>query len=195
MKDRAPSGETGERIMVYVFLANGFEEIEALTAVDLLRRANIQVKTVSIMEDKLVYGSHGIGVEADILFKEGLYDKCAMLVLPGGMPGTTNLCNHRELNEELKHFYEAGKPIAAICAAPMVLGRGGLLAGHEATIYEGMEEELVGAVGRDEKVVVSGNIITSKGPSTAMDFSLSLIEYLKGTECAEAVAAELLYKK
>ena len=122
--------------MVYVFLATGFEEVEALTAVDLLRRADIQVKTVSIMEDKLVYGSHGIGVEADILFKEGLYDRCAMLILPGGMPGTINLCNHGELNEELKLFYEAGKPIAAICAAPMVLGRAGLLSGHEATIYE-----------------------------------------------------------
>ncbi len=134
--------------MVYVFLATGFEEVEALTAVDLLRRADIQVKTVSIMEDKLVYGSHGIGVEADILFKEGLYDRCAMLILPGGMPGTINLCNHGELNEELKLFYEAGKPIAAICAAPMVLGRAGLLSGHEATIYDGMEEELAGAVVR-----------------------------------------------
>lgn len=194
MKDNSPNVEEGERTMVYVFLANGFEEIEALTAVDLLRRADIQVKTVSVMEDKLVYGSHGIGVEADILFKEGLYDKCAMLILPGGMPGTTNLCNHRELNEELKHFYEAGKPIAAICAAPMVLGRAGLLAGHEATIYEGMEAELEGAVKRDEKVVVSRNIITSKGPGTAMDFALSLIAYLKGAESAKAIAAELLYK-
>ena len=91
--------------MVYVFLANGFEEIEALTVVDLLRRADIQVKTVSVMEDRLVYGSKGIGVEADILFKAGNYDCCQMLILPGGMPGTTNLCNHKDLNEELKVFY------------------------------------------------------------------------------------------
>lgn len=180
--------------MVYVFLANDFEEIEALTAVDLLRRAEIQVKTVSIMEEKLVYGAHGIGVEADILFREGLYDKCAMLILPGGMPGTTNLCNHKDLNEELKEFAAAGKPIAAICAAPMVLGRAGLLAGHTATIYEGMEEELTGAVHSSEKVVVSGNIITSKGPGTAMDFALGIIAYLKGAEKAREIAAELLYK-
>lgn len=179
--------------MVYVFLAGGFEEIEALTAVDLLRRAEIQVKTVSIMEDKLVYGAHGVGVEADILFKEGLYDRCAMLILPGGMPGTENLCNHRELNEELKEFYAAGKPVAAICAAPMVLGRAGLLEGHTATIYEGMEDELVGAVHSSQKVVVSGNVITSKGPGTAMDFALALIAYLKGDEKAEEIKKELLY--
>jgi len=181
--------------MVYVFLANGFEEIEALTAVDLLRRAQIQVKTVSIMEERLVYGAHGVGVEADILFKEGLYDKCAMLILPGGMPGTVNLCNHRELNEELKSFDAAGKPIAAICAAPMVLGRAGLLQGHTATIYEGMEEELIGAVSSQEKVVISDNIITSKGPGTAMDFALAIIEYLKGSQVADEVAAGLLYRR
>ncbi len=179
--------------MVYVFLAGGFEEIEALTTVDLLRRAEIQVKTVSIMEDKLVYGAHDVGVEADILFKEGLYDRCAMLILPGGMPGTENLCNHRELNEELKDFYAAGKPVAAICAAPMVLGRAGLLEGHTATIYEGMEDELAGAVHSSQKVVVSGNVITSKGPGTAMDFALALIAYLKGDEKAEEIKKELLY--
>ena len=126
--------------MVYVFLAGGFEEIEALTVFDLLRRADIQVKAVSVMEDKMVYGAHGVGVEADILFKEGLYDKCAMLILPGGMPGTENLCNHRALNEELKEFYASGKPLAAICAAPMVLARAGILKGHRATIYDGMEQ-------------------------------------------------------
>lgn len=179
--------------MVYVFLANGFEELEALTVVDLLRRADIQVKTVSVMEERLVYGSKGIGVEADILFKAGDYEHCQMLILPGGMPGTTNLCNHRELNEELKAFYGKGKPIAAICAAPMVLGRAGLLAGHKATIYTGMEEELVGAKPMEDDVVVSDNIITSKGPGTAMDFALAIIEFIKGTQKAEEIAAELLY--
>ncbi|SCJ95884.1 Chaperone protein YajL [uncultured Eubacterium sp.] len=181
--------------MVYVFLANGFEELEALTVVDLLRRAEIQVKTVSIMEDRLVYGSKGVGVEADILFKAGNYETCQMLILPGGMPGTTNLCNHRDLNEELREFYGKGKPIAAICAAPMVLGRAGLLAGHKATIYQGMEEELAGAQPVDDDVVVSENIITSKGPGTAMDFALTIIEYIKGTQKAEEIAAELLYHR
>ncbi len=180
--------------MVYVFLAHGFEEIEAITVVDLLRRANIQVRTVSLMEDKVVYGSRGIGVETDIFFREGNYDKCAMLVLPGGMPGTTNLCNHKELNEELKEYYLRGKPIAAICAAPMVLGRSGILAGHEATIYPGMEEELIGAVKKDDDVVVSGNLITAKGPGIAIKFALAIIDKLKGTEKAEEIAKELLYR-
>ncbi len=179
--------------MVYVFLANGFEEIEALTVVDLLRRAELQVKTVSIMEERLVYGAHGIGVEADILFDQGDYERCAMLVLPGGMPGTVNLCNHRSLNEELRRFYTAGKPVAAICAAPMVLAKAGILAKHRATIYTGMEDELLGAEHGEGNVVVSGNVITSKGPGTAMDFALSVIEYLKGKEAAAAVSKELLY--
>ena len=178
--------------MVYVFLANGFEDIEAVTCVDLLRRAGIQVKTVSIMEDKLVYGAHGIGVEADILFKHGDYERCGMLILPGGMPGTTNLCNHKELNEELKAFAQTGKPVAAICAAPMVLGRAGLLQGHKATIFDGMEEELEGAFYQNEKVVISGNMITSKGPGTAMDFALSLIQVLKGEDMAQKVKAGLM---
>lgn len=180
--------------MVYVFLATGFEELEALTVVDLLRRADIQVKTVSIMEDKLVYGSKGVGIEADILFKEGSFDTCSMLILPGGMPGTTNLCNHKELCEELRIFNENGKAIAAICAAPMVLGRAGILQGHKATIYDGMEEELTGAQYVDDDVVVSGNVITSKGPGTAMNFALSIIEYIKGGKMAEEIAGELLYK-
>lgn len=179
--------------MIYLFLANGFEEIEALTVVDLLRRADLQIKTVSIMEDRLVYGAHGIGVEADILFDQGDYDRGAMLVLPGGMPGTTNLCNHRALNEELKKFYQAGKPVAAICAAPMVLAKAGILKDHKATIYTGMEAELLEAEHGEGNVVVSGNVITSKGPGTAMDFALAIIEYLKGRDAAAAIAGELLY--
>lgn len=179
--------------MVYVFLANGFEEIEAITCVDLLRRAEIQVKTVSVMEEKLVYGAHGIGIEADILFQYGDYERCGMMVLPGGMPGTTNLCNHKELNEELKAFVQAGKPVAAICAAPMVLGRAGLLQGRQATVYPGMEKELDGAFYKDEQVVVSGNIITSKGPATAIPFALALIENLKGEAAAQRVKEDLLF--
>lgn len=181
--------------MVYIFLANGFEEIEAVTVTDLFRRAGIQVKTVSLMEDKLVYGSRGIGIEADILFREGDYERSAMLILPGGMPGTENLCNHRDLNMVLKAFYRSGKPVAAICAAPMVLGRLGILRGHEAVIYPGMEKELIGASAGEKDVVLSENIITSKGPATAMKFALKLIEILKGRERAEEVAEGLLYRE
>lgn len=181
--------------MVYVFFAHGFEEIEALTAIDLLRRADIQVKSVSIMEERLVYGAHGIGVEADILFKEADMKRCAMLVFPGGMPGTTNLCNHQELIEEVKQFYADGKPVAAICAAPMVLAKAGLFDGHEATIYPGMEEQLVGAVPTAGNVVKSGQLITSKGPGTAMDFALALIAELKGEEKAREIREDLIYRQ
>lgn len=181
--------------MVYVFFAHGFEEIEALTVVDLLRRADVQVKTVSIMEDKLVYGAHGIGIEADILLRAADFKNCAMLVFPGGMPGTTNLCNHKELIEEVKQFYAAGKTLAAICAAPMVLAKAGLFDGHEATIYPGMEAELTGAVPAAGNVVKSGQLITSKGPGTAMDFALALIEELKGREKAEEIREELIYRQ
>lgn len=181
--------------MVYVFLAHGFEEIEALTAVDLMRRAEMQVKMVSIMEEKLVYGAHGIGVEADILLKEAAFDQCEMLVFPGGMPGTTNLCNHKELIEELKAFAKTGKTVAAICAAPMVLAKAGLYDGHQATIYPGMEDELVGAVPTAGNVVKSGNFITSKGPGTAMDFALALIAERKGEEKAAEIKAELIYRQ
>lgn len=180
--------------MVYVFLANGFEEIEALTAVDLMRRASIDVETVSIMDSKVVTGSHRISVQADRLYDEADFDACEMMVLPGGMPGTTNLCAHKALNEKLIEFHSAGKNIAAICAAPMVFGRAGILQGHEATIYSGMEDELTGAVVKNDRVVVSGNVITSKGPGTAMDFALMLIEILKGKEAADKVAKGLLYK-
>lgn len=181
--------------MVYVFLAHGFEEIEALTAVDLMRRADIQVKTVSIMGERLVYGAHGIGVEADILLKAADFKNCAMLVFPGGMPGTTNLCNHKELIEEVKQFYGEGKPVAAICAAPMVLAKAGLFDGHEATIYPGMEEQLVGAVPTAGNVVKSGQLITSKGPGTAMDFALALIAELKGEEKAREIREDLIYRQ
>lgn len=173
--------------MVYVFLANGFEEIEALTVVDLLRRAQIQVKTVSLMESRTVYGAHGIGVESDIMFKDGNYKQCAMFVLPGGMPGTTNLCNHKDFNDELLEFSKTLKPIAAICAAPMVLGRQGLLNGHRATIYPGMEKEMTGAVSTGERVVVSDNIITGRGPGVAIDFALTLIEHLTDRQKAEEI--------
>ncbi len=181
--------------MVYVFLANGFEEIEALTVVDLLRRADVQVKTVSIMEEKTVYGAHGIGVESDILFREALFDKCSMVVFPGGMPGTVNLCNHKELIEELQAFAETGKPVAAICAAPMVLSEAGVFDGHEATIYPGMEEYLKGAVPTEGEVVKSKNLITSKGPGTAMEFALTLIEVLRGTVKSAEIRKDLVYRQ
>lgn len=180
--------------MVYLMLANGFEEIEAVTVVDLMRRADIQIKTVSIMDEKAVYGTHGMALEADILFKEADFSTCSMAVLPGGMPGTTNLCNYKPLSEELIKLSNEGKPIAAICAAPKVLARLGLLKGKRATIYEGMEVELMGADWINQDVVVDRGIITSKGPGTAMKFGLALISYIIGEEKAAEIRSKLLYK-
>lgn len=180
--------------MVYLFIANGFEEIEGLTVVDLMRRAGIEIQTVSITGEKTVTGSHGISVIADMNFDEADFEKCDMIVLPGGMPGTTNLCDHKELNDKIKEFYENGQNVAAICAAPMVFGRLGILAGHNATIYKGMEDELVGAKPCTDKVVVSKNVITSQGPGTAMDFALKLIEIIKGEDISNNVAKGLLYR-
>lgn len=181
-----------EKIMI--MLADGFEEVEALTAVDLLRRAGVDAVTVSIMRKREVTGSHGIPVIADILFEDADFDEVKMIVLPGGMPGTTNLLKYEPLTRILKQFAAEDRPLAAICAAPMVLAAHGILEGRKATIYEGMEANLKGAVHTPGKVVRDGNIITSKGPGTAMDFALSLIGFLCGEAKASEVAAGLLYK-
>lgn len=168
--------------MVFVHLAEGFEELEAITIVDVLRRAGIEVITVSITKDKAVTGSHNITIMADILYENANYTNCEMIVLPGGMPGTTNLAKHVGLLKYIKDFADDDKWIAAICAAPMVLGNLSILRGKYATIYPGMELHLVGAKLSSEKVVVDGKIITSKGPGTAMDFALKLVEVLKGDQ-------------
>ena len=178
---------------VYVFLADGFEEIEGLTVVDLLRRANISTEMVSVTEKKQVMGSHGIEVTADSLFEECEYEGAAALVLPGGMPGTLNLGNHEGLCELLKKQYEEEKMIAAICAAPSVFGQLGLLEGRVATCYPGFEEKLNGAIVCSTKVAVDGHVITSKGLGTAIDFSLKLIELLADKETADKIGAGIIY--
>lgn len=178
---------------VCVFLANGFEEIEGLTVVDLLRRAEIEVTTVSITKETLVHGAHGIDVAADILFEEMDYEEQDMLVLPGGMPGTLHLGEHEGLKILLQQFYEKEKYIAAICAAPSVLGKYGLLKGKKATSYPGFEEALIGAEYVEDAVAVSDFIITSRGMGTAIDFSLALIEKLVGKEKAEQIGKAIIY--
>lgn len=181
--------------MVYVHFAEGFEEVEALTSVDLLKRAGIDVAMVSITGDKVVTGAHGIRIETDILFEEADYDSCEMIVLPGGMPGATNLEAHPRLTEKIKEFAEAGKFLAAICASPLVFASHGVLKGKKATIYTGMESYLKGAQPVDKAVVKDGNIITGLGPALAMDFALALIEALKGPDAKKEVANGLLYDR
>jgi 4-methyl-5(b-hydroxyethyl)-thiazole monophosphate biosynthesis len=181
--------------MVYVHLADGFEEIEALTVADVLRRARIPTQTVSIMEGLTVTGSREIRVIADIPFDQADYVNCEMAVLPGGGPGTQRLLEHEGLQSILLDFAQKDKWIAAICAAPMVLARNGLLRGRNAVIYDGMEDELTagGAVYKKEATVTDGKIITSRGPGTAMIFALKLAGILAGQETAEEVRAALLY--
>ena len=179
---------------VYIFLADGFEEVEGLTVVDLLRRAAIEISMVSISGSKKVTGSHRISVEADHQFENSDYKDADLLVLPGGMPGTMHLMKHDGLDRLLRDFDAKKKPIAAICAAPTVLGQKGLLKGRNATCFTGMEEKLLGAKVVDAPVVMDQTIITSKGLGTAIDFSLAIVKYLKGEAAAETLAAQILYK-
>lgn len=180
--------------MVYVHLATGFEEIEAITVIDVLRRAEVDVKTLSITGELSVEGAHGIFVKADTLFEDANYKDCEMMVLPGGLPGTTNLGAHEGLIKELKAFEAKGGKIAAICAAPMVFGEEGLLEGKTAVIYPGMESHLKGAKIGTNDVEIDGNIITSKGPGTAMSFALALAGVLKGPAMVDSLKEAMLLK-
>ena len=178
---------------VYVFLAEGFEEIEGLTVVDLLRRAKIETEMVSIMETKQVKGSHGIEVTADSTFADNDYNDATVLVLPGGMPGTLNLGNHEGLCEILKKHYEEEKMVAAICAAPSVFGQLGFLNGRIATCYPGFESKLEGAIVCSTKVAVDGNVITARAMGAAIEFALKMIEVLVGLEKAMEIREGIVY--
>lgn len=181
--------------MVYLFLANGHEEIEALTPVDLLRRAEIEVQTVSLNETKEVIGAHNIKIEADILMSEVDYDKADMLILPGGGPGTKALAANGELMGQVKAFVEAGRNVSAICAAPaLTLGDNGLLKGKKATCFPGMEDHLDGAQFTTDEVAVDGNIITSRGLGTAIPFALAIIAQLKDQETADRIGSMVVYR-
>lgn len=178
---------------IAVFLAEGFEEIEGLTVTDLLRRAGVTVTNVSVTGEKTVHGSHGIGVEADALFEEMEFEGMDMLVLPGGMPGTKHLKEHRDLCVLLKEFYAKERYLAAICAAPTVFGELGFLDGRKACCYPGMESGLSHAETNEEPVNVDGHMITSRGLGTAIPFALKLIELLCGKEKAEEIGHGVVY--
>jgi 4-methyl-5(b-hydroxyethyl)-thiazole monophosphate biosynthesis len=179
---------------VCVFLGSGFEEIEALTVVDILRRSNIEVTTVSIIGDLEVTGAHDITVVADKLFNDIDYQEVQMLVLPGGMPGTRNLQNHKGLHKQLLQFERQKKWIAAICAAPGILGKMGFLQGKRAVCYPGVENQLTGASITKNKVEIDGNIITGRGMGTAIDFALQLTAVIKDEKLKEEVKASIVYE-
>ncbi len=178
-------------MQVYLFLADGFEEIEAIAPIDILRRANINIQTVSISGTKEVTGTHGIIIQADLLFTEVDFSLSDMLILPGGMPGTKNLDAHQALKAILTAQYEKRGKIAAICAAPSILGKMGFLNGKEAICYPGFEEALSGAVISKSLVVKSDNIITAKGAGVAVEFALKIVEELKGKSASEKIASAI----
>lgn len=169
---------------VYAFLADGFEEVEALTVIDVLRRAGQNVKMVSVTPDEIVVGAHGVSILCDVNFENCDFRDAALLVLPGGMPGAATLDAHEGLRKLLLSSADRKRPIAAICAAPMVLGKLGLLEGKQATCYPGFESYLAGAQCVDKSVVVDGEFITAKGPGAAMEFALTLVALLHGAEKA-----------
>lgn len=181
--------------MIYVFLANGFEEIEAMAPVDCLRRAGKKVVTVGI-GGKVISGSHNIPVTADITEEEVVFDQSIeMIVLPGGMPGTLNLGQSETVQKALQFCAEQDKWIAAICAAPSVLGRAGLLKGKKATVYPGFEREMGGAKLSHDTVCTDGKIVTAKGAGVALDFGLKLVECLLGKEVRKSLAEKMICKK
>lgn len=181
--------------MIYVFLANGFEEVEALTTVDMLRRCELEVVTAGV-GGNVINGSHGITIAADIDAAEiSLDDSLDMIVLPGGMPGTLNLEKSADVQRAIDFCVENDKYIAAICAAPSILGHKGLLNGKEATCYTGFESQLFGAVLSEKPVCKDGNIITSRGAGTAMEFSFELVKNLISEERSNILKESIIYKK
>jgi 4-methyl-5(b-hydroxyethyl)-thiazole monophosphate biosynthesis len=178
---------------VALLLAEGFEEIEALSVADILRRAEINVELISVDNKEFVSGAHGIKIIVDKKMSEIDFNEVAMVVLPGGLPGAENLTASAEVNKVVEKFYKEEKWLAAICAAPMVYGKLGILNGKRATCYPGWEKHLKGAVYLKDKVVVDGKFITSQGPATAPYFALKIVEILKGKEVANQLSVGMLY--
>ncbi|MBR4844506.1 MAG: DJ-1/PfpI family protein [Bacteroidaceae bacterium] len=169
---------------MYVFLAEGFEEIEALAPVDVMRRAGLRVIMVSTAADLVVNGAHGIPVVADAMFDECDYADAELLFLPGGLPGATNLEAHEALGKLLVEKCAEGVLVSAICAAPLVLGGLGLLEGKQATCYPGFEGTMAGATYTAAKVTCDGNIFTACGPGAAWDLGFAFVEHFCGAEKA-----------
>ena len=177
----------------FIFLATGFEEIEAITIIDILRRGDIDVQIVSIENDLNVKGAHQIEVTANSKFNDTDFSIGNILILPGGLPGATNLLDYKPLLNLINEYNSLGKYISAICAAPMVFGKMGLLKDKKAICYPGFEQYLEGAIITNEKVVVDSNIITSRGPATASDFGFKLLEILKDKNTSIALAQGMLF--
>ena len=179
--------------MIYMFLAEGFEEVEALAPLDLIRRAGLEIKTVGV-GSKVIVGSHGIPVTADITADELSDNTPDMIILPGGMPGTKNLDASEIVHKAIADAVKNDAYLCAICAAPMILGKLGLVRGKNAVCYPGFEEYLDGATVPDKKVVRDGKIITAKGMGAAIEFGLAIVSSLKDEKTAEALAVATISK-
>jgi protein deglycase len=179
---------------IAVHLADGFEEIEAVSIIDVLRRANLDVIVISVTGKAEVTGAHQLKIIADVLFEQVSYDEIYMIVLPGGMPGAANLDAHTGLKLQIKQFNDKNKLLAAICAAPLVFGNLGILAGKHVVCYPGFEKYLKGAEILNIPVVESGNMITGRGPGVAIQFALKIVEKAISFEKAELVARQMLYE-
>ena len=179
--------------MIYVFLANGFEECEALAPIDILKRAGFNVITVGV-NDKTAVGSHNIPVVCDITTDEITFENLEAVILPGGMPGTLNLENDNTVQKAIDFANQKNLLIGAICAAPSILGHKGLLNGKNATCFPGFEKDLLGATVTNASVVSDGNIITAKGAGVAFQFGFELLSYLKGEEIANNLKKQMMFK-
>jgi len=173
---------------IYLFLAEGFEEIEAVTPIDIFRRAGMEVTTVSVTGNNQVCGAHGIKIHADLLFEDADFKGDFILFLPGGMPGTANLGKHAGLTELLRIQSVKNQPIAAICAAPSIPGQLGMLDGKEAICYPGYEKYLNGAIISSADTVKSGSFYTAKAAGVALKFALQIVTDFEGPEKAEQIA-------
>ncbi len=184
----------GKMSKVCIFFAEGYEEIEALTVVDLLRRSGIDIDMVSVTGNLTVTSSHGVAVRTDSLFEETDFSEVQMLVLPGGMPGTKNLEAHGPLMKLVDEFYEKGRYLAAICAAPSILGHKGMLKGKCACSFPEFESHLEGAQVSHSSVEVAGNVITARGMGCAIDFGLAIVTAFQGRDAADALARKIVYE-
>ena len=178
--------------MIYIFLADGFEEIEALCPLDILRRAGFDVKTVGVGGKYDIVGAHGISVRADIKDTEFCDKEPTLIMLPGGMPGTKNLDESKAVHYAIKDALSCGAYIAAICAAPSILGKMGLLLGKEAICYPGFEDQLEGATISDKHLVLDGNILTAAGMGVALDMGLEIVRIFCGAEKANALRSAVI---
>lgn len=179
---------------VYEFLATGFEDIEALIPLDIMRRAGVDFKTVSVTGNRMVESAHGVAIQADLLFEEADLKDADLLMLPGGLPGATNLNDHVGVRRALLEQNKEGKLIAAICAAPMVPGALGLLSSKRATCYPGFEKYMEGADYTHELFTVDGNIITGEGPAATLPYAYALLAMLTDRNTADGIAEGMMYK-